>query len=289
MKLLTMDVVVLAWNEEEDIAECLDHLIAQGNDLNKIIVVDNASTDKTADIVKKYIRKYRKIKLVYEAKPGVENARNTGFAASKADIMGRIDVDTHVGAGWARATRKFLTEHKDRYAGCTGLSEFYDMPFPRFCRLLTRLARSFANNQLGSGGAFVGSNMAIRRDAWEKIKEDVKGESSGALMEDLSVSLTLNNHGGKIGTAVDMLAGISGRRQRTSPASYVRYNARWWNTYLIYGYPFRAIVIRIFAVWLGNLAVICWSTILRFYDSRTKKWSLKNWKRGFEGRKFRAS
>jgi len=285
-----MDVVVPAWNEETSIAKCLDYLLAQGDDLNRIIVIDNASSDRTASIVKKYARNHRKIKLVYEAKPGVENARNTGFAMSKADIVGRIDVDTRVRPGWARAARQFLTDHQGQFAGCIGLSEFYDMPFPRYFRFITRVSRFFANNQLGSGGgAFVGSNMAIRRDAWEKIKDDVKGEESGSLMEDLSISLTLNSHGGKIGTAVDMLAGISGRRQRTTPISYIRYLSRWWKTYLIYGRPFKAWAIRIFAVWTTDLMVLFGSPILRFHDPEIGKWSLKNWKNGFEGRNFRAS
>ncbi|MCL1929750.1 glycosyltransferase family 2 protein [Candidatus Saccharibacteria bacterium] len=288
MKLLTMDVVVPAYNEEAGIAECLDCLLAQGDDLRKIIIVDNASTDKTANIVKKYARKHSKIQLVNEAKAGVENARNTGFATAKADIIGRIDVDTRVRSGWAQAVRQFLTDRQD-FAGCTGFSEFYDMPFPRYCRFMAKVSRRFVNNQSGSKGAFVGSNMAIRRDAWQEIKDHVKGEESGELMEDLALSLTLHEHGGKIGTVPNMLAGISGRRQRTSPLSYARYSTRWWNTYVIYNRPFKALLIRIFAVWLGNLTVAFWSPILRFYDSKTKKWSFKNWQRGFEGRDFRAS
>lgn len=43
----TLDVVIPCYNEEHDIAQCLDLLLAQADDIAQIIVVDNNSTDTT--------------------------------------------------------------------------------------------------------------------------------------------------------------------------------------------------------------------------------------------------
>lgn len=45
-------VVVVTWNNEGDIVECLDSLKTQSEKDFKVIVVDNASTDNTASLVK---------------------------------------------------------------------------------------------------------------------------------------------------------------------------------------------------------------------------------------------
>ena len=288
MKLLTMDVVVPAWNEEVDIAGCLDCLLAQGDDLRKIIVVDNASVDKTASIVKKYARKHPKIKLVYEARPGVENARNAGFAKSTADIIGRIDADTRVQTDWAKAARQFLTENPD-LAGCSGYTAYYDLPCRPLTNFFSWLAVFVVNEVFGGNYSFYGANMAIRRDVWEKVRKDVKTEHDGRIMEDLSISIAINNVGKKVGWAKEMAANVSGRRIRTGPLELCKYNSRWWRTYKVYGRSGQAWLTRIFGSWLGNVVLGVYGTVIRFHNPKTMKWSLKNWRRGFEGRDFRAS
>jgi glycosyltransferase involved in cell wall biosynthesis len=65
----------------------------QNYDDYEIIVVDNASTDKTKDIVHNLSRENNNIKYVYEAKQGVHFARNTGALLSKYDFLYFTDDD----------------------------------------------------------------------------------------------------------------------------------------------------------------------------------------------------
>lgn len=86
-----ISVIVPAYNEQHYIKKCLESLMNQ--DLAKtfyeIIVIDNASTDKTSQIVKKL-----PVKLVYEPKRSVVKARQKGVNEALGSIVASADADT---------------------------------------------------------------------------------------------------------------------------------------------------------------------------------------------------
>ena len=94
---MKLSVVIPAYNEEKYIGACLDELITTaGNDIYEIIVVDNASTDRTSAIAKSY----KGVKVVKETKKGLTRARQAGLMAAKGELIAYIDADTHVKKGW---------------------------------------------------------------------------------------------------------------------------------------------------------------------------------------------
>lgn len=279
-----MDVVVPVFNEEAEIADCLAELLKQKKDIGKIIIVDNNSSDETARIVRRLARKNSQIVLLHEKKQGAENARNRGFNYSQADIIGRIDADTRVQAGWCRAAQRFLAEHGE-CAGCSGMTIYYDLPARRFCDFASWFSVFFTNELVGGNYSFYGANMAIRRADWHKIRHIAKTEKDGKIMEDLSLSIALSQIGRKVGWARDMVSDVSGRRVRTSPLQYYKYNARWWRTYAVYGRPAQAAFTRIIC-WGSNVLLAVLAVGLRFHDPKTMTWSIRNWRHGFNGRDF---
>lgn len=102
---MKLSVVIPAFNEEKYIGSCLDELITTaGNDIYEIIVVDNASTDKTAAVA----HRYKGVKVVKEKQKGLTKARQAGLLAAKGDLIAYIDADTHVKKGWFhRVIREF--------------------------------------------------------------------------------------------------------------------------------------------------------------------------------------
>jgi len=101
-RLPLISAIIPAYNEENFIKDCLESLLNQDLDKNfyEIIVVNNASTDKTAEIVKKY-----PVKLYYQPKRSVVIARQTGVDKSKGKIIVSADADTTY-------PRHFLSEIK---------------------------------------------------------------------------------------------------------------------------------------------------------------------------------
>lgn len=64
---MKLSFVIPAYNEEDYIEDCLGSILAQMRSLPydiEVVVVNNASTDKTEEIV----RRHKEVKLVYEKK-----------------------------------------------------------------------------------------------------------------------------------------------------------------------------------------------------------------------------
>lgn len=94
-----VSVVIIASNEEETLPLCLDALleIDYPKTQLEIIVVDNQSTDATADIIKRYPVKY-----IFEAKKGRGVARNRGIVDSSGEFIAFVDADCVVSKQWLK-------------------------------------------------------------------------------------------------------------------------------------------------------------------------------------------
>jgi glycosyltransferase involved in cell wall biosynthesis len=122
---LKLSVIVPAHNEEKFIEKCLDSLGKQT--LNKkfyeVIVVDNASTDKTSKIVKRY-----PVKLVYEDKKSVIWARQKGVDSSSGEIIVSADADTYYPPDWLK-TIKANFERNPKLICLVGWIYYSNTPF----------------------------------------------------------------------------------------------------------------------------------------------------------------
>src|SRR3990167_3424187 len=118
-KRLTLSIVIPAYNEEDHLKACLDSISKQTIKPLQVIVVDNNSTDKTAEIAKSY----NFVTLIKEEKQGIAYARNRGFDAVTADIIGRIDADTMLFPKWVEYAIDYLSAHPDELL--TGGGDFY--------------------------------------------------------------------------------------------------------------------------------------------------------------------
>jgi dolichol-phosphate mannosyltransferase len=93
----SLTVILIARNEEQGIGAMLDGLLRSYNrEILEILVVDDASTDRTAPIVEEWAIKNRKVRLIRKTLPcGVGRALKTGFGniSPKADYTLTMDSD----------------------------------------------------------------------------------------------------------------------------------------------------------------------------------------------------
>src|ERR1700690_1947186 len=98
---MKISFVIPAYIKEHYIGDCIDAILSEkkANTYDvEIIVVNNASTDNTADVLKQY----RDITVVNESEKGLVRARRAGFMASNGDLIANVDADTRITAGWLR-------------------------------------------------------------------------------------------------------------------------------------------------------------------------------------------
>jgi glycosyltransferase involved in cell wall biosynthesis len=108
-----VSVVIPAHNAAATVAQQLRALRDQHTRFPvEIVVIDNASTDDTRDIVADEARSDERIRLVSApAGRGPSYARNIGIAAARGDLLACCDADDEVGEGWLPAMTDALLEH----------------------------------------------------------------------------------------------------------------------------------------------------------------------------------
>jgi GT2 family glycosyltransferase len=90
-----ISVVVCTHNGGRTIAQCLDGLFATEYPEFEVVVVDDGSTDSTAEIAARY-----PVRLIRTPNRGLSSARNTGLAAATGEIVAYIDDDAYPDPHW---------------------------------------------------------------------------------------------------------------------------------------------------------------------------------------------
>ena len=231
--MLTVSIVIPAWNEEDRIGDCLVNATRQSQAPLEVLVVDNKSTDRTAAIVQDFIDRNpdQHVELLHQDKDqGLIPSRNYGLDRAKSDILGRIDADCMLRPNWVEVVSRTFTEDPDAM-GATGPVAYYDMPGKNIGLKGDDTIRKAIYRADDGQYLLYGSNMALRATAWKAIRNEVCRDKADILHEDVDVSLHLIEQGFKTVYCKDMNAGISARRMDTSFTSFRHYMQRFKNTF----------------------------------------------------------
>jgi glycosyltransferase involved in cell wall biosynthesis len=87
---ISISAVIPAYNCEKYIARAVESVLKQTLPVQEIVVVDDGSTDGTADAVRSF---GEKVTLIRQANAGVSAARNTGIRAANGDWIAFLDAD----------------------------------------------------------------------------------------------------------------------------------------------------------------------------------------------------
>ena len=155
--------VIPAFNEERLIPLAIqsirEEMAGRPNDY-EILVVDNASTDRTAEVAAE-----RGARVVQELKRGIVPARQAGYLHAKYDLLANIDADNAVPAGWLD---KALGALDPATVVVTG-----PLVYPEFSPLMQVLTKFFyflgriSHHTLGT--MVQGGNFIVRKSALDAV------------------------------------------------------------------------------------------------------------------------
>lgn len=169
---MKISVVIPAYNEEKFIKDCLDSILNEISNKNydiEIIVVNNASTDRTREI----ISSFSQVKLVDEPKKGLVRARQAGYQASSGELVANIDADTRMTEGWFDKVISEFFKNK-KLVSLSGPFIYYDLPKKvnvgvRLYYYLGFIAYIINRYILRVGSIIQGGNFVVKRTALEAI------------------------------------------------------------------------------------------------------------------------
>jgi glycosyltransferase involved in cell wall biosynthesis len=132
-----ISIIICTYNREKFIGECLECLGRQTLDPSRweAIIIDNNSTDHTAQIVHTFINRNPGLpfRYVFEPIKGLSAARNRGISEASSGLICFIDDDAEAVPGFAKTILEFMLLHPEA-AGTGGkvLPKYSETPEPEW-------------------------------------------------------------------------------------------------------------------------------------------------------------
>ncbi|MBD3249753.1 glycosyltransferase [Candidatus Woesearchaeota archaeon] len=220
-----VSAVVPCYNEEKNAGKCIDAIYNSDypEDI-EVIAVDDGSDDGTLDVLKKYQKKYSKMKIIKGNHEGKSEALNKGIKKAKNEIIFTVDADTIV----SKDTLKKLTgPFLDKNVGATNGScivrnknNFWGL-FQNIEYHYNNLIRKSFSVLFNEGIWFFGAFACYRKCVLEKagyFKKD-------ALTEDADIALEIYSKGYK---AVNVYDSYGYVLAPSKLKDFIAQRTRWW-------------------------------------------------------------
>ena len=94
---IELSVIVPVYNVENHLKNCINSLLESCGDGCEIILVDDGSTDSSAEICGAFRSRYGNISVIRKQNGGLASARNAGINAAKGEYITFVDSDDAVG------------------------------------------------------------------------------------------------------------------------------------------------------------------------------------------------
>ncbi len=113
-----ISIIIPVYNVEKYIRECLESVISQAYENLEIILIDDGSNDKSADICREYSEKDSRIIFVHQDNKGVSAARNKGLELATGEYIGFVDSDDYIDREMYSTLVELLEQNGADIAAC---------------------------------------------------------------------------------------------------------------------------------------------------------------------------
>lgn len=122
---MTLSVIMPVYNGEKYLSDAVDSVLSQTYNDYEFIIIDDASTDKTAEILSNYAASDSRIRiLTNEKNSGVAASLNRGLDEAKGDYIARMDADDISLPERFEEQLMYMRSHKDVAVCACGIRMF---------------------------------------------------------------------------------------------------------------------------------------------------------------------
>lgn len=113
MKYPKVSVYVCVYNQENTIERCLNSILRQTYNNKEIVVINDGSTDKTGNILKRYSET---CKILYQENKGLSLSRKKAIEECTGEYIASVDADDYVSKKWLEKAMEALLTTKANVA-----------------------------------------------------------------------------------------------------------------------------------------------------------------------------
>lgn len=113
-----ISVIIPIYNRAEYLDKCIGSVLEQKDVNTEVILVDDGSTDASAQICDKYATEHDNITAIHNTNHGVAHARNCGLDAARGDYIFFLDSDDCIAPDGLISLKKALEDNNADY--CVG-------------------------------------------------------------------------------------------------------------------------------------------------------------------------
>ncbi|MEF3046308.1 glycosyltransferase [Pseudotabrizicola sp. L79] len=219
----SVTVVIPAFNEEVVVLQSVLNVLQCDYPDLKVIVVDDGSTDRTAELVSRHFGQHPQVRLIKQANQGKWRALNAALAMIETEIAVCVDADSRIAHDALRhLVHPFLDWRVGAVAGTVVVANRYN--------LLTRMqaVEYTTAQQIGRRAHEVLDGIMVvpgALGAWRvDALRDVGGYSNETLTEDADLTLTIRRAGYRVAYAEDAL---SYTEAPSDVRSFIKQRLRW--------------------------------------------------------------
>jgi cellulose synthase/poly-beta-1,6-N-acetylglucosamine synthase-like glycosyltransferase len=262
-------VLIAARDEEERIRYTIEDIIGQDypRHLTEVIIVDDHSTDDTANIIRSYAADGIKLMQLQEDKPlnsYKKKAIAEAIALSTGDLMIATDADCRMGKSWLSSIVSYYETHHPVMIS-SPVTYFEERS------LFERLQTLEFSYLIGIGAAFIGNgrastcngaNLAYRKDVFYEVGgfkgiDDLASGDDELLLQKVAVQ-----YPNRIGFLKNTEAVVYTHAKHTLQ-EFLQQRRRWASKST--RYKDKKIVALAVCIWLFNLSLII-NALLGFYN-----------------------
>jgi glycosyltransferase involved in cell wall biosynthesis len=127
MNLPTLSVIIPNYNHSRYLNACLTALVEQSAPAAEIIVVDDASTDNSVEVIEAFARQHAHLRLVRNAQNlGVVGTVNKGLELASGEYVYCGSADDQVLPGFFEKSMRLLAQYPEA-AGCCTIGDWREM------------------------------------------------------------------------------------------------------------------------------------------------------------------
>ncbi len=127
---LFLSVIIPTRNRAALLYNALESITGQTYPANcfEVIVVDNGSTDSTAEVCQHFQRRIPNFRHIHDARVGLHNGRHTGMGAAKGEILVYADDDIEAVSSWLEGVAESFEDPQVALVGGKILPKFESLP-----------------------------------------------------------------------------------------------------------------------------------------------------------------